>query len=91
MFCTTVGVVLVGSNPSPATLQKRPLTSGDAGQGPMSCGLSGPRFVKPLSRVDLAVGNGCDLQKRQSHEMAAVAGMRLRKDSGAESVAVWGR
>jgi hypothetical protein len=36
--------------------------------------------------VDLAVGNGCDLQKRQSHEMAAVAGMRLREDSGAESV-----
>jgi hypothetical protein len=34
--------------------------------------------------------NGCDLRKRQSHEVAAVADLRLRVDSGAESVRPFG-
>ena len=67
----------VGSNPSPATLQKRHLTSRDAGQGPLSRGLGAPRFVRPSVRVGPTAENGCDLRKRQPRELAAVTALLL--------------
>src|SRR3954451_19674238 len=41
--CKTVGIAYVGSNPSPATPPRRPLTSSDTGQGPSSVHPTGSR------------------------------------------------